>query len=204
MDRAKESEETEMKNIIFKPNDAKEFDWLMGYFDEKGYGWDVDGVKVYPTAVKGEDNFLRSEVIVVENGVIWKSSPKTGNIVVKVRDLIRGDADAIINQLDSPEVLSQDWIDKYTQGDWDEWVYTENLQNLLLPEPELPVIPKFAADWVEEHKEDPIYKLLDSDYIFDIHDELARWLLFGKEKTKKERELSLVLAHTYGYEIEKE
>ncbi len=67
-----------------------------------------------------------------------------------------------------------------------------------------PVVPQFVADWVEEHKEQPIYKLLDSDLIYDIHDELARWLLFGNEKTKKERELNLVLAHIYGYELEKE
>lgn len=34
------------------------------------------------------------------------------------------------------EVLSQDWIDEYAQGDYDEWVYTEDLKNLLVPKQE--------------------------------------------------------------------
>lgn len=32
-----------------------------------------------------------------------------------------------------PEVLSQEWIDEYEQGDYGEWVYTEGLQNLIVP-----------------------------------------------------------------------
>ena len=42
----------------------------------------------------------------------------------------------LIDQLDEPEVLPQEWIDKYAQGDYDEWVYTEDLQNLLVPNQE--------------------------------------------------------------------
>ena len=42
----------------------------------------------------------------------------------------------LLDQLDEPETLSQEWIDKYAQGDYDEWVYTEDLQNLLVPKHE--------------------------------------------------------------------
>lgn len=69
---------------------------------------------------------------------------------------------------------------------------------------EKPTIPKFVVEYLDERKEYPIYKLLDSDSIYDIHDELARWLYYNDEKTNKERELSLVLAHIYGYEVEED
>lgn len=37
-----------------------------------------------------------------------------------------------INQFDKPETLSQEWIDKYAQGDYGAWVYTKDLQDLLV------------------------------------------------------------------------
>lgn len=58
-----------------------------------------------------------------------------------------------INELDKPEVLSQEWIDEYAQGDYDEWVYVEDLENLLISKQELPVIPQFMANWIEKYTE---------------------------------------------------
>ena len=40
---------------------------------------------------------------------------------------------SILDQLDEPEVLSEVWIDEHTFGDWNEYVFTEDLQNLLVP-----------------------------------------------------------------------
>ena len=60
-----------------------------------------------------------------------------------------------LNQLDEPEVLSQEFIDKY-KVDYDNWmpaVPIVHLQNLLVPKQELPVIPKFVADWIEKYIE---------------------------------------------------
>ena len=42
-----------------------------------------------------------------------------------------------VNQLDEPEALSQEWIDEHAIGDWNEYVYAEDLQNLLVPKQEL-------------------------------------------------------------------
>ena len=58
-----------------------------------------------------------------------------------------------INQLDKQETLSQEWIDKYAQGDYGAWVYTKDLQNLLVPKRELPVIPNYVAKWISERHE---------------------------------------------------
>src|SRR5699024_7463044 len=67
----------------------------------------------------------------------------------------------LINQLDEPETLSEDWIQEHSYnvhllGTPDVTtvaVPREDLQNLLVPKQELPVIPKFVAEVIEEHKE---------------------------------------------------
>ena len=69
---------------------------------------------------------------------------------------------------------------------------------------EKPTIPRFVAEYIDEKKECRISELIDSHLIYDVYDELARWLYYNNKKTNKERELSLVLAHRYGYELEKE
>ena len=61
----------------------------------------------------------------------------------------------LINQLGELEVLSQEWIDKYViyvrgLGDIIE---AEAVENLLVPKHELPVIPRFVAEAIEEDKE---------------------------------------------------
>ena len=117
-----------------------------------------------------------------------------------------------VNQLDEPEVLSEDWIEEHSHivnllGIPDTTtvaVLREDLKGLLVPKQELPVIPKFVAEYLDEKKECPISELIDSHLIYDVYDELARWLYYNNKKTNKERELSLVLAHIYGYELEKE
>ena len=67
---------------------------------------------------------------------------------------------SLINQLDEPEVLSQKWIDKNKtsidrklDGTPIYKVREELLQNLLVPKQELPVIPKFVAEWISVHHE---------------------------------------------------
>ena len=66
----------------------------------------------------------------------------------------------LINRLDELEVLSQEWIDEHREStfDLDEdfetvFIKVEDLQNLLVPKQELPVIPKFVAEAIEEDKE---------------------------------------------------
>lgn len=61
-----------------------------------------------------------------------------------------------LNQLDEPETLSQTWISKFTSPVDDEgrlYVWKSDLQNLLVPNQELPVIPKFVADWISVQRD---------------------------------------------------
>lgn len=114
-----------------------------------------------------------------------------------------------IDQLDEPETLSPEWIDKKSfpiihQAREKDVVPVKDLQNIIVLKQELPVIPKFVAEFLEGKEEYMLYELLDNDFIYDSHDELARWLYNNDEDTNKEREFSLVLAQKYGYVIEKE
>lgn len=87
-----------------------------------------------------------------------------------------------INELDEPEVLSQEWIDEYVhyedvRGYVLEFIHVDNLQNLLVPKQELPVVPKFVADWIEDLKSKKL-NILESIYDFthgeDIHDYIRK------------------------------
>jgi len=75
---------------------------------------------------------------------------------------------AIAKQLDEPEMLSQEWIEKhkeYVRMDphgWDTEQYAVvvgDLQNLLVPKQpfgnseELPTVPQFVADWLEAYRD---------------------------------------------------
>ena len=111
-----------------------------------------------------------------------------------------------INQLDEPEVLSSDWIDEHKEN-WQGLSITgysvpeKDLQNLLVPKQELPVIPQFVAEWIEETKP---YKTLRVAFEYiaqrkrDNHDDkLAFWVEEGNSET-------FARAWLDGYEIEQE
>ena len=63
---------------------------------------------------------------------------------------------ADVNQLDEPEVLSQEWIDEHAQGGCDEWIYIEDLQNLLMPNQE--EVDRAYKDGYETGKKYTFYK----------------------------------------------
>ena len=117
-----------------------------------------------------------------------------------------------INSLDEPEVLSQEFIDEHKKRkffDFDEYrtevILVEDLQNLLVPKQELPVIPKFVADWIESRK---------NNYPFDVIGVYLRMNEpFANEQTREvlswihESELnrgSFARAWLDGYEVEEE
>ena len=114
----------------------------------------------------------------------------------------------LINQLDEPETLSQEWIDEHEVFIFDldddceiRYVPSLKLQNLLVPKQKLPVIPKFVAEWIKETK--PYNSLrVAFEYIAqrkrDNHDdELAFWVEEGNSET-------FARAWLDGYTIEEE
>lgn len=66
---------------------------------------------------------------------------------------------------------------------------------------EKPVVPKYVADWYEEHEDDCDYELWDyfSNWDDQEDDDFKNWV-------KKETEpiITLVNMHQFGYEVEKE
>ena len=133
-------------------------------------------------------------------------------------DYFRGAEDAYedvkdwLNQLDEPEVLSQEWIDEHidyadVRGGTQAFINVSDLQNLLVPKQpfgnseELPVIPKFVAEWIEETKP---YKSLRVAFEYiaqrkrDNHDDkLAFWVEEGNSET-------FARAWLDGYTVEEE
>lgn len=70
-------------------------------------------------------------------------------------------AKGVINQLDEPEVLSQEWVDEnVVEGDfrgeqqfwYGRFIEEEKVRSLLVPKQELPVIPQWVADNIESKK----------------------------------------------------
>lgn len=87
---------------------------------------------------------------------IWKQ-----DIIMDKGYIYTDDLMSIINELDEPEVLSEEWIERNTSPVDDEgrlYIWKRDLQNLLVPKQVKPVIPKFVADWIES-QDDPIYEM---------------------------------------------
>ena len=65
----------------------------------------------------------------------------------------------IIKSYQNREVLSLEWVDEHAvYPSFDEWptedyVHVGDLQNLIVPKQELPVIPKHVADWLDDNIE---------------------------------------------------
>lgn len=78
-----------------------------------------------------------------------------------------------LDQLDELEVLSYEWIDSNSvnassDGVTEEYVHVDDLKNLVIPKQELPVVPKFIAEWIETHLEQgfdlyPVLKKLEDN-----------------------------------------
>ena len=106
----------------------------------------------------------------------------------------------LIYQLDEPEVLSQEWMkDNQLMKIGPEgvvyYVPVENLQSLLVPKQELPVIPKYVADWIEDLKSKEI-NLLESIYDFTHGEDIYDYI--------REQGNVLMRAWLDGFTVEKE
>ena len=110
-------------------------------------------------------------------------------------------------QLNEQETLSPEWIDgnKTTYiriKDDAYYVPVYKLQNLLVPKQELPVIPKFVADWVESRDYYNVYKVLqDLSAPGSPHasKDVRNWIFRNQENVEK-----FVRAWLDGYTVEEE
>ena len=132
---------------------------------------------------------------------------------------------SLIDQLDKPETLSQAWIDQnhfetenlledLYKSDGETIDYTPHIkviavqdlqkQNLIAPKQELPVIPKFVAEFLIGKEDYMLYELLDDEWLYKEHDRVAKWLYDNDDLTNRQREIDLVMARDRGYTVEKE
>ena len=81
-------------------------------------------------------------------------------------------------------------------------VHRENLDSKIVTE--IPSIPEFVAEFLDGKEDYMLHELFDDEWLYSKHDQIAKWLYDNDEETNRERELSLVLAHIYGYEVETE
>ena len=97
----------------------------------------------------------------------------------------------LLDQLDEPEVLSQEWIDENkslingrstnpdgTEGDCYDahYIHVLELQNLLVPKLELPVIPKFVAEHIENRRGESLARAYNAPIVTKV----GQWLLDKK------------------------
>lgn len=77
--------------------------------------------------------------------------------------------------------------------------YAEDLYNSMF---EKPVVPRYVADWYEEHKEDYDYELWDyfTSYDDQEDDDFKEWI----RKEGNQPIITLVNMYNFGYEVEKE
>ena len=82
----------------------------------------------------------------------------------------------LINQLDEPEVLSQ----------------------------ELPVIPNYIADFLNERKDWALFEIFDDVYLHNEHPRVNEWLYGDGIEVPQGREIKMVMALKFGYKLEPE
>lgn len=122
-------------------------------------------------------------------------------------ELIR-DNNQLRNTLDNQEVLSQEWIDehKYNHYIGKPFVYVDDLQSLIVPKQEKPIIPQFVADYIEKWKHEglSLSEWLAFDHDNNDENKTEKWLYHNDDETKRHREFTFIDAIRYGYEVEKE
>ena len=137
--------------------------------------------------VKKDNEWLKEEIT-----EILLTSKKDGTNYFYYRDLKEKIYNAI-DQLDKPETLSQAWIDQnhFETENWLEELYESDgetidytphikviavqdlqKQNLIAPKQELPVIPKFVAEFLIGKEDYMLYELLDDEWLYKEHNDL--------------------------------
>ena len=82
----------------------------------------------------------------------FNSNPNMTDYEIGIKSGIRT-AMNLTEKLDKQEVLSPNWIDKHSNGtSRSQYVWVDDLKELLVSKQEEPVIPQFAADYIEKWK----------------------------------------------------
>ena len=144
----------------------------------------------------------------IESNSVYASSDGVTEEYIHVDDL----KELLVPKHQTVEV--QKLISKYsidTMSTYDVKVeregFVKDLQNLLVPKQDKPVIPQFVADWIEKWKREEL--ILRDWSRFNLDDEneyeVAEWLYDNDDdEINILRKFTLIDAIRYGYEVEKE
>jgi len=159
---------------------------------------------------------------IINNGLIASENNYYKGELSVVQEVIQS-----LEQLEEPEVLSQEWIDEHKKSyTMEDSVEISDLQNLLvLEEPETddsqvvvekPVIPQFVADWIEEQKHelnDMDDNIIDDSIIYNAISETDTDMTYANIlpenlnryiKKRNNGALNFAKAVIAGYEVEEE
>ena len=124
-------------------------------------------------------------------------------------DISEEELDGLINQLDEPEVLSEEWLSaNVVVGQYPEGmgyiVPAHKLQNLLVPKQELAVVPQEVADWYENHKDSLEKQLQGIAFNLDKYGEMPEVSGIDKWINETECPVQTLASLEFGYEVEEE
>ena len=200
-----ESEETEVKDIEWLKEKVKgEYEYNRAKHNKEGFEGYAHREFVFKYVLGLLDKLDEPEV--------KQLYEKISELESYNDELIR-DNNQLRNEIDNQEVLSREWISENVEYAYFDMldgsgrlssataiIKPENLQNLLVPKQELPVIPKFVAEVIEEHKERG-YDVYDSiDLIIETNGgglpSISNWVARNIDKYAR--------AWLDGYETEQE
>lgn len=129
------------------------------------------------------------------------------NVIARLRELPSHDREvwlkAIMGEFEQ-DFSHAKWREGYEQGKFEgAWVGSQlKGADKIRQELNKPVIPKFVANWYEEHKGDLEYNIWE--YLYDWHtqkdDDFKKWMNNSSNKTFQ----TLVNMHQFGYTVEEE
>ena len=93
----------------------------------------------------------------------------------------------LIDRLDEQEVLSHKWISDhiiFNEKEDAEYIYADELQNLIVPKQELPVVPKHVGEWITRYREKydlyPALRMLENNTF--VWGEIYEWYRMNTRK----------------------
>ena len=97
------------------------------------------------------------------------------------------------------EVIHGKYGDEVLQNNID---YVESQGYVVI---EKPTLPPFVVEFIAERQDWANYEIFGDDYLFEEHNDVAKWLYDNAEDINRKRELDITLARNdYPYEVEEE
>ena len=188
-------------------------EWLKEKLNTEKYYRETSELKAKTTYGELYDRGIRDGISVALEFIEQLDEPEFKQLDKKIKELdsyndeLIRDNNQLRNELDSQEVLSQEWIDenKYNHYIGRPFVYVDDLQNLIVPKQDKPIIPKFVADFIEKWKYEglTIYEWFSFGNN-DVDEDVNKWLYNNLNEKNRRREYLLIDAIRFGYEVEKE